>query len=300
MPQIIQERGLGQTLGTALGTGISGGLQNLLTNKLQQMQQNKQASAFQQAFPQLPPQIGELLALQPDLAKTILDRLEGLEIGASGTPEQKTSGITLGPSSQERRHRETLSQQKELSGIKTAQPKFLKIEEEAKPARQLTKLATDALNLLKTGKALTGLKGQITPTYLQTPQGQELTALLDQIVLQKAQLGKGVPSRIRLELEKGAKAAIWQQPEVIESILTDIIEDPENIKAIARNQALEELMGEHGENFHDISQVNKRAQQIVKENIKKTLPDPKDLQEGTTADNGKEKFIVRNGKWEEE
>lgn len=318
MVQIIRPRAsFGEELGASLGTGLSSGLQSLAQNKLQQMQQEKQAAAWQQAFPQLPPQLGQLFAQQPELAKSLLDRLEGLQIGGvspeiqpTGTQQQPAqTGLTIGPSSQERRHRETLAQQKESTGLKIAQPQLTKIEETGRPARQLRKLSQEALGLVD--KAYTGIKGKITPQYLQSEEGQELITKLNQIVLMRAQQGKGVPSRLRLALEEGSKAAIWQKPQVIKNILNELSNDPEILKDIARDQAREELIEEYEGSLpaNSIGKINKRSKEILSE-LKQShqaeqelapLPSAAGLAEGQRAKNpntGQYEYIVRNGQWE--
>ena len=208
----------------------------------------------------------------------------------------------------EKREKETL----DLKRMKAVEPQLRQIESEAKPARIVKTLAEEAREIVRTGKAKTGVSGFLTPKYFQSQQGQRLTSKLNQIVIQKAQLGKGVPSKLRLALEEGSKAAIWQHPKVIESILNDIINDPELQREIARDEARVKLSEKYGSNIPSniISEIDKEAQ-ISMHNAKKesaskfnkaSLPSAKAYSEGAKAKNpitGEYSFIVRNGKWEE-
>lgn len=84
MPQVINEKGIGQVLGENLGTGLSQGLQglaNLRMNQLSQRQQVNQASQFWQGLG-LPQNLAHQFASAPEVVqKSLLDRLEGLNLG---------------------------------------------------------------------------------------------------------------------------------------------------------------------------------------------------------------------------
>lgn len=142
MAQFIQGESFGGRLGTALGTGIGTGLQQLAQQKLQQLAQRQQGAFWEQLG--LPSSIGNL---DPGVQRALLDRLEGISLGgqqtagipalqqmaqqpgqelpqipqgieqvqqqAAVTQPKAGAGITLGPSSAERRHRETLEVAKE-------------------------------------------------------------------------------------------------------------------------------------------------------------------------------------------
>lgn len=314
MPQILPETSAGGNIGSAFGQGLGQGLQLLLQNKMSQMAQQQQLARGSQFWKGLglPDNLAIQFASAPEaVQKSLLDRLEGVNLGIQqpaqpvieGQPQAAAQqGVSIGASPAERRHRELLNEQRLARVDKVAE----KIEQQATPARQVVNLAKDALDVLNTGKAITGVAGRITPEFLQTEQGQELISKLKQIVLVRSQLGKGVPSRMRLILEEGAKAQIWQQPKVIKSILESMVKDPEIQKDIATAEAKNQVLEEYGDklpaNFNSL--INKKAKEILKsqeqgkQNTFEELP-PASQFEGKIAKNPAtgERMKSVNGQW---
>jgi hypothetical protein len=255
--------------------------------------------------PGQPEQIEQALTQQAQQARQPIAPQQSQE-----NSQQRAQNIAeLFTSPQERREREKLNLQK----IQTYQPKFEKIEQEAKSAREIKDTAEKALGLVKARFAKTGLVGAFTPKYLQTPEGQVLGTYLQQLVLKNAQHGKGLPSVARLKLEEGAKAAIWQNPKAIERILEDTINNPEIVKEVSRGNSLDQLQDKYGGNIPDdiFAQLNRETSKSIKshaqEQSSKALKDvqskyPASKQdEGDIATNpntGEDEFIVRNGQWE--
>lgn len=271
--------GLGQTLAENFGQGFNTGLQPILQqlaqSRAQQMQAQRTGSALQALLPNLSPEQAQAAAYAPE---SILKELVKNQLGA---PERQAFGQMLSqvlgqePNEQQANNQRSTSQlgpikpeispQRALELAKLSetrrasdiaqQSQTLKrwdkfadqIEEKAKPARQVVHAAKEALDLLKTQKAITGLAGKITPEYLQSAEGQALISKLKQIVTLRAQLGKGVPSRARLILEEGSKAQIWQQPKAIEKILNDTVNDPEIQKDIAEGNSIEQINTQYAE-----------------------------------------------------
>jgi hypothetical protein len=168
-----------------------------------------------------------------------------------------------------RQAREKLS----LQRYQTFQPKFNQIEQEGKVARSVKYTASEALNIVKTRLAKTGIQGVFTHQYLQTPEGQELQSLLGKLVLQNANLTKGVPSLGKLKMEEGAKAAIWQHPKTIENILERTINDPEINRDESRDSAREELLQQYGANIPDdiLPKIEARSRELMKQGESKRL-----------------------------
>jgi len=212
----------------------------------------------------------------------------------------------------ERRSRQELGLKQEsvrLKQLAAVQPQLTKIEDNARPQRSILRDAESILELID--GAITGPAGKIVPSYFQTPQGQRLDQLLNSIVVQKAQTGKGQASVRRLEAERGAKAQPWQNASVIRDVVRDIITDPELIRDISRDEAREELLEKYGGNIPDnlLPEIDKLAKQKAKlqektraESVTKNdLPDASKLKDGKIAENpftGKDEWIVRNHKWE--
>jgi hypothetical protein len=272
LPQ--QQPGFGASFGTGLGSGIA----YLAEQKLNQITKGheiKQAAQFWKGLG-LPDQQAMQFASAPkEVQKSLLDRLEGVNVGGqvgqsqvTGQTAPQPGGVTIGANPAERRHKETLQQQRIQHIEKMNAPIIKATEEAAVPANQLVKLSNQGLELLKTGKAITGAAGRITPEFLQSDEGQQLVSVLKQIVLIKSQLGKGVPSRLRLALEEGAKAQIWQQPKVIEKLLSENIKDPEVQKAIAGDEALQKILLEGSQPENLKSALAKSTHEILKQKTK--------------------------------
>lgn len=198
-----------------------------------------------------------------------------------------------------------------LSRISTFQPEFNKIKEAGKSSRELKKTTEQALEVFNRRGAKTGFLGKITPSYLQSPDGQVLQSKLQQIVLQRIQRGKGVPHQARLIAEQGSKADIWQHPDAIEEILTDQLNDPEMNREIYADEARNKLQQKYGgevpndiltniESYGEELMSKDKAKRAAKF-TKELLPSAKGEKDGTKATNpitGEDQFIVRNGKWE--
>lgn len=202
---------------------------------------------------------------------------------------------------------ETAEKSRQQRHIETINKPILdKIEEKAGPARQVSKLADDLLGLLNTNKVITGLKGRFTPKELQTEEGQQFLSKINQLVLQKAQLGKGVPTKLRLSLEQLSKPDVWQQPKAIKKLLEDIKSEPETQKDIANDIARTQILEEHGENQpkNIRSLIEKRSKEIIEKNKKpeqnvfETLP-PAINFEGKIARNPAtgQRMKSINGQW---
>ncbi len=304
MAQIIRANNaganLGQALGTGLSSGISTGLNNLINSKMQQVQQQRaqqQGSAFWKGLG-LPDQIANQFALAPEsVQKSLLDRLEGINIGGQqqqmqsqqlpnqlqqqAQQPQQQGGLRLGANPVERRqqaqlqqqaqlHREAQQQRAQQHSERLNAPVLKQIEERAIPARNISNIASELTDLLNTGKVITGIKGRFTPKELQTEEGQEFLAKINELVLQKAQLGKGVPTKLRLSLEQLSKPDVWQKPQAIKKLLSDIQNQPEIQRDIASDQARQEIIQEVGENQpkNIKALIEKRTKEILGENKK--------------------------------
>lgn len=323
---VINDTTFGGNIGQALGTG----LQQLAQMKLHDIQgklhktQNVQGlqsllpgkeQSFYQNLAGIDPALQQLF-LKEELKKpgeqayaNALNQILGIPSAQQEQPSQQIGQIN----SKQATDLAKLQQGQEklrLQKQQILQPWAKSIEEAGSPARKIRYAASNALKILNTGKAFTGISGAITPTLLQSEEGQELVTLLNDIVLQKAQLGKGVPSRLRLQLEQLSKADIWQKPKVIKNILTRTLNDPEVLKDSAKAQALEEIGAEFEDNLPENAKslVAKRAKEIEKELrapaskfTKESLPDPSKYKEGQVAKNpetGEIEYIIENGKWE--
>ncbi len=314
--QILNDplRSLGSSIGSSIGAGLGSGLQQLAQQKLDQFSQRQQierGSQFWQGLG-LPKELAVQFAQAPEsVQKSLLDRLEGVNIGGddSGAMGEGATkgGFKIGANPAERRHKELLAQKEQHHLEKLHTPALKQIEEEGIPARQTLKLVDDIEKVVGTSKAVTGVAGKFLPNFLQTPEGQELNSLFNQLVVLKAQLGKGVPSKLRLQLEELSKPAIWQDPSAIKKQLNRIKNDPEIQRYVAKDQAREELLGEfEGKVPRDLpSLIDKRSKEIISEKNKSQKSrvvegGDSSYPDGAQAKNpktGKIDLVTKNGKW---
>src|SRR5229473_3888021 len=168
----------------------------------------------------------------------------------SSTPEQRLKAIASFP--------------EHAQNDKYAKPYIEEIEKKGSPARHTIKTAQNIIDLVETGKAITGPWGAITPQSIQTNEGQQLITDFADLVLSRAQLGGGVLHKTRLALEELRKPAIWQHPETIKRLAYKIKNDPEIMKEYSKAKASEELIQKWGEKVPaDYKpQIEKRAKEI--------------------------------------
>ena len=253
-----QRQGVGELAqGGLIQKLLGGGMQNLnqpmgineMVNKqaleklgitpelVQQYKQIQNQQAQQQAQAQ-----GQTQPMQ-------VSQQQGQPLQPNIQPKFPSDNNQLWMNPQDRRQAAQLNQQERLHTDKQYTKYAYKIEEAGRPSRQAAQLVDDALELLDTGKVVSGLKGRLTPKELQSEEGQALLSKLSKLVLIQAQLGKGVPSKLRLSLEELAKPAVWQQPKVIRKLLNDIKYDPEVQRDIYLDKAREQVEMQYGDNL---------------------------------------------------
>ncbi len=214
-------------------------------------------------------------------------------------PSIAESRARLFESPQARLQREQFELSKQEALNKRYKTYTNEIQEVGKPAAQLYDAIKNAVDLVKSGQALTGVAGKFTPTYLQTDEGQQLVAALNDIVLKRDALAAGRPSVQRLKLSQLAKAGIQNSPKAIESILRDAVDDPEFLRDISTYMAYRELQptfaGELPKDYE--KQILSKAKQVendLKEDIK-SLFEGVPAQVGQTVTAGDKKYIYAKG-----
>jgi hypothetical protein len=93
--QVINERGMGQNLGQSFGTGIHGLLQGLAQHKAEELSYQKNIQRQTQFWKGLglPDQVASSFSHAPaEVQKSLLDRLEGLEIGGEAQQPSQPQG----------------------------------------------------------------------------------------------------------------------------------------------------------------------------------------------------------------
>lgn len=257
--------------------------------QMQAQQAQQQSQQPQQA--QQPGQVSQQQPLQPNIQPKFAE---------------DNSQLWMNP--QDRRQAAQLNQQQRLHTDKQYTKYAEKIEESGRPSRQAAKLVDEALELMDTGKVISGIKGKYTPAFLQSEEGQALMSKLNKLVLIQAQLGKGVPSKLRLSLEELSKPAVWQQPKVIRKLLNDIKYDPEVQRDIYLDKAREQVEMQYGDNlpknFKPIIQERANLLQKADKTFETKLVLPTNVyHDGTPVVNGDEikadgvNYIREGGRW---
>ena len=184
MAQYIPGESFGGRLGTALGTGIGSGLQNLAQQKVEELSQRRLQAQRGEFWEQLglPPSVG---SLDPGVQKALLDRLEGIGLPqqpnglqaiqgmvpqeqqqTTEVPQtQQSSGIRLGASPTERRHRENLEVNKEKNEQKRIENAFRATKETRKEILTDKRTAQKDLDELDFQSGLNESGKLVSPAY---------------------------------------------------------------------------------------------------------------------------------------
>lgn len=331
MVQIVNSPSLAALTGQSLGTGIGNALQQVAAHKLQQMQNQRSAQGLQ-ALLGLSPEIAQQAIhapekVQQEYAKRkllepsqqaylqLLQQQMGGDMGAGGaqqlSPDLQKAGITeqqatklteFGLKKQEQKATEQRHYEK------LHQKRIESIESEGKAADRAYNITKRMADVIKSNKAQLGdiVAGKFVPQQWLNESTQELISLGNDLVLKKAQLGKGVPTKFRLAMEEMAKPGIWMKPQVALSRIKDI--QDELLDDIAEQKALEVVQEQHGitKNFKPQLSIEKKKQleglkkqTESKQNVFAELPEASKF-EGKTARNPAtgQKMKSVNGKWE--
>ncbi len=292
-----------QSLGGTFATGINTVLQGLAQHKINEIQQNKQARQYQQ-FGFTPEESRSLVGMDPTIQKEIVkQKLQAPQqeafaraiMGESGPaqPGQPVPRLTGDQALKLAQFRET-----QQNNIRAESAPFLKsLETEVAPQKELKEDVKEALRLfnIKDDKGnrvaqIGALRGAI-PSRLQNDVTQALAAKFNAIVTKKAQLGKGVPSKMRLLLEQASKPDIWMKPKAVEYLLNNLLKSSTDseLKEIAKDQ----VVSENG------NMLPRGLENLVKARVHllKKLPDPEEYSDDTTFAEGGLVWGKRNGQW---
>lgn len=164
MPDLIPNQSLGSMFAQNLSSGLGQGLQALAQHKINELTQQKEVNEGAKFWKSLglDDQTAYAFASTPkEVQKSLLDRLEGSNIGQQQSQmqgiseqpmqqqnqldalgqfaqqsQQKPGQLTLGANPIERRHRETLAQQKELAQHKETKELRHEIVQKSKAAKE--------------------------------------------------------------------------------------------------------------------------------------------------------------------
>jgi len=279
LPQLQrQETGL-EKLASGLGSGLGVGLQNLANMKIQQYQQQQQINKGAQFWKGLGlnDQMAYQFASAPEaVQKSILDRLEGLDIGSPQQqdgmaalqglqPQQqqlspqtlamfghgpqvptiqeltgqlpqkqpqefaqpnKQSGLRIGASPIERRHRETLAAQKEARVQKETLPFYQEVIKEDKAAKENDIVLNRMEKLIEKGKLPpAGLYKFVRELQEKVPSTHGAAG--------GGLLGAAVGGPIGAAIGAGAGAAIAPIAGIMESAIKGVYPDTEEFEKLS-------------------------------------------------------------------
>jgi hypothetical protein len=277
-----------QTLAGSVGRGLEA-LAGMKLNEVQQRNmQRQQAGALQglqglnispeeaQAISVLPPELQKQLLRHKietpqneEFARGVRKLTGGEEIpGQLGT---ETSNIPPQLNAKQAKDLAELGFKKQEVDIRrqnaienSNKPYVNRITEAAAPAHKVKTLIGEIRDLANNPQANIGAIKSLTPNRFQNDVTQALVSKLNELVLQKAQLGKGVPSRQRLALEQASKVAEWQKPGAINYLLDsfDAATDYEIMPELIKDQIIQENNGMQPRNLESL--VKKRQHILEK------------------------------------
>lgn len=331
-----QQPGLSEFLGQALGTGIGGlghgvggFLQNLAQLKMQDIAQRQQSTRTASA-------LQELLGLSPEQAQAAagapesilkeftkrkllepsqqayLQQLQAMfgneqtpmspELQKSGISEQQATKLAeLGMKQKESKATEQRHYEKLYI------PEIKRIRSEGKAARKAYETTKRFKDVIDRNKAQLGnvVAGKFIPREWLNKDTQELISLGNELVLKRAQTGKGVPTKFRLALEELAKPGIWMTPEVAKARINDIQE--ELLEDIAAEKAVKNVIAKKGisKDFETLSDKETEKELTKLKKIQEKQPNayselpPASQFEGKIARNPAtgQKMKSVNGQW---
>lgn len=312
-------REFGGELGEILGRGLSGLAEGYAQKKKQEQQskllsqllagspgqqpliqpgqqggfgteQFQQGSAPVQQRSTLPASLGQVKAaalqagLSPEQIKIIEDEYARREKQQQLEEKKETKQKEL------ELQKEKLELQKEEAANRASKSYTDSLRGHVDSAKDLRNPVKNALELFQDPSLQIGPLKSLIPSRAQNAATQQLASYLNEIVIKKSQLGKGVPNKQRLILEKLSKADTWQKPETIKKLLTNL--DNQINKTIREEKVKDDLIEEFGRTPSNLeTKVKKRLK------LTKGFPAAKDFQEDTIIEVNGKKFKPVGDVW---
>jgi hypothetical protein len=286
----IQQFDEGPGTGALLGESLGQGLQNLAEMKLGEWQRRNEQAKLSQALDKFFPGRGSQLASLPQPLQQLLmkeemrapgraafaNALNAIMSGKEMPPESagdltteelnKLAALQLQKTSGEetRRIREateqtrketalTQTQQREQSRIdRTNKPFVDYIDRGAPLAKSALDLSGEILDLMKTGKTVSGVRG-LLPTVFQPAEAQQMKAKISDLITLLAassETGKNA-SKYKLQLTEAGKVALEHRPETQFALLKGIQDKSGQIvlKGLIKNALIDANDGRQPENI---------------------------------------------------
>lgn len=172
--------------------------------------------------------------------------------------------------------REALEQQRSLSEEKgevgQSRDYINSLRKRLEPAQDLYETIKETQDLLNSPNLQIGPIKSLLPSKLQNTETQQLVAKLNEIVTKKAQLGRGVPSKQRLILEQLSKPQIWQKPETIKKLISNL--EDQLSKTLKEGAIKDQIVEEYGKTPSGLEMLVKKRMKLMEQ-----LPEPSEFSE---------------------
>jgi len=180
----------------------------------------------------------------------------------------------------EDRFKENLSIQRE----KAAAPYLSDLREKIAPVRDLNRVTDEILDSLEDPNLQLGSIKSLIANRFQNAPTQKFLAKINELVSLKLQMGKGLPTKLRIALEQAAKPQQYQTKQTIADLTTSI---KDGIRELSYEEDVkDQIIAESGNMFpNSLEQKVKRRYKLTKD-----LPDPTGYSEGAILEddeNGK-------------
>lgn len=160
------------------------------------------------------------------------------------------------------------SDKKEVQLAKKNEPGLKRRAENWENAKPLGKLAKEAIQIIRSEEAASGLLGGLAPQRFSSDATNKLENIKQQMIARQAALqGGGKQSQKLLELIEKGKIASYQSPKVQEEIVQGILD--EYYLAKDENKAEKQLIEEsNGKEIHNLDgKIEQRAKEFKKERL---------------------------------
>lgn len=263
------------SFGEEFGTSLSNALGQLASDISAQREQQKRSQLLEQL-------LGGQSGQEPS---TQLSGGQLLQAGKlAGLNPQELSILQRDQSQRQKAElqKKQLELQEEKTAIGESKDYLNALRQRVEPAQDLYETVKETQELLAKPNLQIGTIKSLVPSRLQNSDTQQLVAKLNEIVTKKAQLGRGVPSKQRLLLEQLSKPQVWQRPQTIKKLVSNL-ENQLN-KTLQEEVIKDQIIEEHGA-------TPRNLESLVKRRLKSTegLPNPNEFTEDAIIEiNGKQ------------
>jgi hypothetical protein len=186
--------------------------------------------------------------------------------------------------------RKSLELQRERSESAEAKEYLSSLRKRVEPATDLYETVNEVKAILQNPNLQIGPIKSLVPSSFQNSETQALVSKLNEIVTKKSQLGKGVPSKMRLQLEQLSKPQIWQRPETIKKLINSLATDLEG--TLLEDDIKNDIIEKMGRTPRNLESLVKKRLKIVK-----GLPSASDFSDDAVIEVGGKQFERSGNSW---